>query len=268
MDEIETPLKVSYRLENELGRTQHDYGFVQQYRTGRSVVISEALDIAIIPAGVYNLRLAVTDSIVGQTVVQRTPLLILPKSTFAAAAMEKRQANDPYDTLDVQIKINLVDYLLNPEQKSILNNLSEEGKLNYLNQYWSEHDDFPATEEVENRLELIERYTHANNYFSGDLQNTEGWATDRGRIYMAYGEPDRKSGQVMPNLDSPNESRFHVSDPYEVWYYYGYEDGKEVVFVDATGLDNYELVHSTFDGDIYSSYWYNVLRGSEVESDF
>jgi hypothetical protein len=80
--------------------------------------------------------------------------------------------------------------------------------------------------------------------------NKEGWRTDRGRVYLLYGEPDHV-------LRVPSECN---SKPYQTWYYYGIEKGVEFVFVDRLGNGDYQLVHSTKRGELQDETWQRYLQ--------
>lgn len=265
--EKDAPLKVALRLESEYGRVVTDWGFKLQPRVGNSIVIAESLDIETVLAGTYYLRLLVTDSLFNQTVVSRVPLLVLEPADFDVKAVARKNIDDPYDTLSFQDKINIARYELNPEEKGILDKLSDEGKLNYLRQFWREHDDQPLTVSNEKRNQIIERYYYSNHIFSTNFEHTDGWSTDRGRIYIVYGEPDRTQSKEMPSASSPNPSGLYSASPYEVWYYFQIEDGKEVVFVDRTGTGEYRLEHSDFDGELFSDFWFSMLRSAVFDID-
>jgi hypothetical protein len=70
------------------------------------------------------------------------------------------------------------------------------------------------------------RVEYANENFS---TNRDGWETDRGRIYVLYGEP----------TDIERHPFEINSKPYEVWYYDHLN--RRFVFVDYTGFGDYEL---------------------------
>jgi hypothetical protein len=77
-----------------------------------------------------------------------------------------------------------------------------------------------------------------------------GWHTDRGRIYILYGEPDEV--ERFPNSDNVK--------PYEIWHYHQIESGVMFIFVDRTGSEDYTLVHSTKRGEVQDSNWEQYLH--------
>ncbi|MFQ6009234.1 MAG: GWxTD domain-containing protein, partial [Candidatus Zixiibacteriota bacterium] len=190
------------------------------------------------------LQVIATDKTNGTADTAQVPFRIISPEEIRLA-LSRTKESDPYDTLDLEVKINLVSYFLTPDQKATLNRLNDRGKLNFLNQYWREHDENPATKVIENRLELIKRYEYCNRFFSTNIDKTDGWATPRGRIYMTYGPCDELDDRLTPLLGKP----------YQIWYYRGVKEGKFFVFEDLTGAGDYRLVHSNVYGEIYSQEW-------------
>ncbi len=93
--------------------------------------------------------------------------------------------------------------------------------------FWKRRDPSPGTEQNELMQEYYYRVEYANTHFS---TNRNGWETDRGRIFILYGEPS-----------DIEQHPFEInSKPYEVWYYNALN--RRFVFVDYTGFGDYELV--------------------------
>jgi hypothetical protein len=69
-----------------------------------------------------------------------------------------------------------------------------------------------------------------------------GWRTDRGMIYIQYGEPDDVERHPF-DMDG-----FPYNAPWQVWRYYS--TNREFVFVDRRGSNDYELQYP-YDGE----YW-------------
>jgi GWxTD domain-containing protein len=100
-------------------------------------------------------------------------------------------------------------------------------KLAYFRRFWKRMDPNPETEKNELMDEFYLRVNMANQSFS--TINQEGWQTDRGRIYIKFGEPD-----------DIERHPFEVnSDPYEIWRYYNYR--KIFLFIDRSGFGDYYL---------------------------
>ena len=78
----------------------------------------------------------------------------------------------------------------------------------------------------------------------------EGWKTDRGRIFLIYGNPD----------EIDRHPSVGTAKPYEIWRHHGIEAGVEFVFIDRFGYGQYILVHSTKRGELRDNTWQRLLR--------
>jgi GWxTD domain-containing protein len=151
----------------------------------------------------------------------------------------------------------LAEYFLDPVEKTTLTRLAARGKKSFLNQFWREWQT-ERSQWQPDREDILRRYNYVNRLYSSNLDKTDGWWTDRGRIYMIYGPCDDEE-----DVPAPGSGR-----PYMVWYYYRIRHGVEFVFVDESGGDQYyRLVHSTLEGEIYNQSWYDLLRRPAAERD-
>ena len=241
--------QLAYRVDTEFGEEFRNFGYTFVDKPGKSAAVIQSFDISGWPAGNYNLVMAVTDTVSHEDATATIPFKIV-SPTRILAAMTTRGTFDPYDTLDLQAKENLVAYMLTPAEKQVFSGLSPDGKLNYLSQYWREHDSDPTTERIENRNEMIERYQYVNRVYSTNVAGTNGWSTDRGRIYMTYGPPEKH--EDFPSPLSGN--------PYSVWWYFSKREGSVFVFEDKYGYDDYLLVHSNVEGERFDKIWDQRLK--------
>lgn len=94
--------------------------------------------------------------------------------------------------------------------------------------FWRRKDPIPTTEQNEFLDEFEQRLKFVSINFSTPIR--AGWETDRGRIYIQYGEPDE--------ID---RHPFDINArPYEIWYYYSL--GLTFLFVDTYGDGDYRLI--------------------------
>ncbi|MFH0778083.1 MAG: GWxTD domain-containing protein [Candidatus Eisenbacteria bacterium] len=145
----------------------------------------------------------------------------------------------------------------------------------FLEEFWRERDPSPGTARNETKEELYRRILHANKSFSFFQK---GMLTDRGRIYVRYGEPDLVERQVVPttgdqadiavdqlvgreNIDPRIQQKLGGRDKrsYEVWIYnmrgrplfdtdremMTQSLGMKFVFIDDAGVGNFILEYST-----------------------
>ncbi|OPZ67292.1 MAG: hypothetical protein BWY83_02647 [bacterium ADurb.Bin478] len=74
-------------------------------------------------------------------------------------------------------------------------------------------------------------------------------------IHLRYGKPS----------DIERHSVGKDTKPYEIWHYENIENGVIFVFVDRSGFNQYELIHSTKRGELYDPNYQRLLQptGSE-----
>lgn len=248
----ETPstFQLAFKVLDEKGEVYSDLGYKSVEKGGSTAVIAQPIDITYWPTGVYYLQVKAADPLSAQSDSQQVAISIMTPETVARAAGVSERYHDPYDTLALDVQLNLVYYLLTPVEKEALKGLNAQGKSTFLKQYWRDHDSDPTTPFNETRLEELNRYEFSNNRFSTNTEKTDGWKSDRGRIYMTYGPWEERD-----DVESPR-----VGNPFEVWYYHSIREGAVFVFEDLQGFRDYTLVHSNVEGERHDSDWENRLR--------
>ncbi|MEO0004723.1 MAG: GWxTD domain-containing protein [candidate division WOR-3 bacterium] len=113
-----------------------------------------------------------------------------------------------------------LQYIATPGELAYYQTLSDSGKEAYLAWFWSRH----------NLTEFVRRMETAENRFK--TARTPGVKTDRGRIYVKYGEPDAVERKTIEMEIKPRE----------YWFYY--QEGLKFIFIDLRGDGNYRLVWS------------------------
>lgn len=234
---------------DDSGRVFSDFGYKTIDKAGTTAVIAESFDISDWPAGRYRLRITATDLLSQQKDSQQVLVTVLEPSTVVASA-EVIDEPQPYDTLSLEVQLRLVAYTLTPVEEEALKTLNPVGKKNFLKQYWREHDSDPKTAVNETLIEAVERYEYANYNFSTNAEKTNGWKTDRGRIYMTYGPWEERD-----DIEAPR-----VGNPFVIWWYHSIREGSVFVFEDLQGFRDYTLVHSNVEGERYSQEWEDILR--------
>ena len=129
-------------------------------------------------------------------------------------------------------------YFLTPEQENAFRVLgSVDAKRRFIAEYWAELAAQTGESAAALRAGFEERVTHANLYFRPPSlrRGTLGWETDRGRIYIVYGEPTERIEE---------RQRQNQRNPWEAWKYISGR-GDKYVFWDQSGFGDYILVHST-----------------------
>jgi GWxTD domain-containing protein len=119
--------------------------------------------------------------------------------------------------------------IMSKEESRIFTHLPDrQAREEFIQEFWEKRDPDPDTEENEFRQEFNRRVEYADQRF---LEGIPGWKTDRGRIYIYFGEPDE--------IDRyPALNRADVKG-IQIWYYYHYEFALR--FVDDKGTGTYRF---------------------------
>lgn len=118
-----------------------------------------------------------------------------------------------------------------------------DGKREFMFEFWKAKDEISETPENEFYRQYMQRVNLTNDRFTS--MGKPGWKTDRGRIYLLYGEPSE-----IERYPNQLETR-----PYEIWNYNEIEGGVYFVFADLTGFSDYTLLHSTKRGELRDDNW-------------
>jgi GWxTD domain-containing protein len=131
---------------------------------------------------------------------------------------------------DYETAVEQLSYIAPRSETQKLKGLvTYEERLQAFREFWQQRDPTPGTPQNELKTEFYRRVRIANQRFSAMLR--DGWRTDRGRIYIQYGEPDRID-------DYPVAAN---SWPYQEWHYYRYGRYLKFVFVDEFEDGDYRL---------------------------
>jgi GWxTD domain-containing protein len=175
---------------------------------------------------VLNPSVEVNDSVYGEIT-----------DVFATqfGAMSEEELDDLFDKSKYIAAAGEID------QYNSLN--GKEGKQKFILQFWNQRDTEPSTPQNEFFMEYLKRVEYSNQHFKA--LGKKGWRTDRGRVFLKYGEPSEI--ERFPNqIDTK---------PYEIWYYNEIEGGVIFIFADLTNFSDYQLIHSTSRGELRDDNW-------------
>ena len=208
------------------------------------------VNVSKMPTGAYTLVLVATDSTATKKAFSSKKFFIYNPSVADTAFVPMGNS----DFMASQFAILSLEecdlffakskYLANRNEQEQFKKISSiEGKREYLYKFWKSRDEFPETSENETFMNYFSRVEQANQKFSA--MKKDGWKTDRGRVFLLYGEPSEI--ERFPNqLDSK---------PYEIWQYHNLEGGVIFVFADLTGFSDYQLINSTMRGELRDDSW-------------
>jgi len=208
----------------------------------------DSVSLAELPRGSYTFVVGVVDPS-GSTAVQRTRFFV---DREMLPPVEQPAAMDSATVMD---ELNSIGFLLSRGQRKAVGRMSISDKVRFLDEFWRRHDDDPSTPDVPLRRVFRDRVREADHLYT--TFRSPGHKTDRGRIYVLYGKPSDCERHPL-DIDSK---------PFEIWKYDRVEGGVIFVFVDRSGLGEYELVHSTMRGEISNRNWYDqYVKRSGVDT--
>jgi GWxTD domain-containing protein len=187
-------------------------------------VIVGGFNLVALKPGFYTLRIEVMDN--GNYTLSEDNFRIQEKAT------EEKKGEKELFTEEEKKYYDKIEYIASQKELSYFRNLSESGRKEFLKRFWLKRDSNPDTEKNEGLEEFIRRLKYVDNKYSTPFK--KGYNTDRGRIYIKYGDPD---GIERHLFDVGNK-------PYEVWEYYSY-GGYRFIFADMGGDGEFTLIYSS-----------------------
>ncbi len=138
--------------------------------------------------------------------------------------------------------------LTNKELRNIYANLSSiEQKRTQIYNLWAMHAGQVGLPTTEFRNRFLARIYEADQKYKTSFKR--GWKTDQGVVFLKYGPP----------TDIERHPSEAGTKPFEIWRYENLEGGVIFVFIDRTGFNQYELVHSTKRGELSDQNWQRLI---------
>lgn len=249
-------LKLISKVLDAQGREKYSKEKLIQ-RKYNSIVEVGAINITKYASGTYTLAIYLIDSLNNFGLVSSKKFFVFNPNIKEDIISRKSDADFLSSEFNVMTEeeLNLVfeqsKYIASSDEIKRWNSLKDiDSKRNFLFNFWKQRDPEPNTPENERKLEYFERVKKADEMFRGSRE--KGWRSDRGRVYIMYGEPSE--------IDRyPNEMNAY---PYEIWSYNYIEGGVIFVFGDITGTGQMILIHSTHRGEMHDENWFRRVQKS------
>ncbi|MEX1190577.1 MAG: GWxTD domain-containing protein [Brumimicrobium sp.] len=232
------------------------YSRYYRYDSSPLQPIAKVIDISMLPTGAYNLELNVLNR----------EKEVITSQTFRFDRNNTDEVNElAYDniTLDPAFEesipmdstgyyvASLIPISRSAEVKNIIRILKEkdnEKNKKYIQAFWkasSPKSPYEGWRKYKTQVQEVQRL-YATNYQAG-------FETDRGRVFLQYGQPN----QITERPSSPSEY------PYEIWQFdkIGRFSNKRFVFYNPSNLNkDYRLLHSDMVGEIQNFRWKYALN--------
>ncbi len=218
----------------------------------RNAVDVSTLNVTGIQSGKYHFYVVVSDTLGHEVARTEKPIFLYNPGVAAApvsvtSARAAELAGMTSDELEEEFRE--ARYIATDEQIRLFDNLTTTlGRREFLAKFWNDVESGRTGKTDITRASYLARVATANQRYHA--MSKDGWHSDRGRVYILYGEPDEI--QRYPSQED--------SKPYEVWHYYHIENGVEFDFVDRNGFGEYVLVNSTKRGELQDDSWQRYLH--------
>ena len=222
-----------YALISSAGDTVKAFKAREIEKPGKSCVLVDAKNIVTLKDGDYDLMVRITDPATGQAAekIKRFHM------TKTIEIFEKENEINPMTAGDADAFLDKVQYFISGKERKEFEHLDPQGKARFAVKFWRERDPVPMTPENEFKIMIEKRINHANTSFAPTrtIKSIKpGYKTDRGRIYIKYGDPDDQYEESMPYGD----------EPLLIWRYFNRTDVSYFVFVDEKSLGDFKLIYS------------------------
>ena len=220
--------------------------------TGVEIIKINCSDL---PSGVYLIKCTLSDAEDSTIAATSAKKFYVYNPQIAPAKLEVKNSsmvNSEFAVMtevEIDREFEIAKYVAFPQERDQYKSLTTlEAKRIFMMNFWNNRDidDDPNVNVYKEKFRAGIKHVNVA-YRTGQK---EGWKTDRGRVYLVYGQPDEIDRH-------PNEMD---SKPYEIWYYNGLDGGSIFVFVDRSSMGDYILIHSTFRNELSDYNWENKLR--------
>ena len=256
---------VNYYIETcESSTRLQDYAFVKRFPVAPVNVHLGSIDISSLPSGNYYLVVEMRD---------RSNALICSKSIrffrsnpgasydmydLSAVGIEASFVSQINNIDSIRKYIRYLDPICSEVERDYSVNLVKTDDLKTMQQFflnfWNSRSPLNPRSAWEDYLAAVRRVN-----MSFGTVSYPGYRTDRGYVFLKYGQPDKI-------VESPNEPGAY---PYEIWHYYevANQHNKRFVFMSKDNVTNdFHLIHSDVIGEINNPRWqleiYSRINGN------
>ena len=245
---------VNYYIETvESSTRMKNYSFSQRYEVKKVDILLNTINIKDLPSGNYYLVVEMRD---------RSNNLICSNSCFFQRSNPEASfdmgdlaginvANtfvSSIDNIDTLRKyLRYLEPICTEMERDYTANLvktqDKQTMQQFLFNFWSARSPMNPKMAFDDYLAAVRRVN-----MSFKTTSFPGYRTDRGYVFLKYGQPDKI-------MQEPNEPGAY---PYEIWHYYtiGNQRNKKFVFMSKdASANNYQLIHSDVIGEINNPRW-------------
>lgn len=259
---------VTYSIRNS-ATDELNQQFFQYTKADAQPVFSfvKTIDISDLPSGNYHLFVEVRNK--QNEMVAQKKIFIQRANNSAITAWENikminttGQFTETYTDEQLTYFLDIIKPIASESDINLITSLSErveaDMKKKFLYNFWVERN---IADPYGEWLKYLERVKDVNTSFQ--TPSKPGYKTERGRVYLKYGEPY----DIVRSVNEPG------AYPYEIWYYTTLPDKQTNIgfaFYEPSMVSNdYVLMHSNARGELHDDRWKvrlyeNVASSSEM----
>jgi len=214
------------------------------------VVRVDTLNLAGIPPGSYELDLLL-EGRDGEEILRAKKEFMVYHEYTDGELIELKGKFMPFSLEEEKQKRKELALVASEAELAAFDALPAEEKPIFVESFWERRDPDKSTATNEFKNAFYQRYYYVQEHFTTPFR--EGVATDMGRVYLKYGEPDEILRSPMGMRSEPTiDTSTWQSEPFEAWEYFTAAgvDNQYVlfVFVDKDGDGTFELDAATVPG--------------------
>lgn len=245
---------VNYYIETyESSTVMQNYYYHKSFEVGKVTSMMNSIDIKDLPSGNYYLVVEMRDRSNEQICFnswffQRSnPNVGYNMDDLAGVNIANTFVSDITNIDSLRRYIRYLDPICAENERSYSLNLVKTDDVKTMQQFlfnfWSTRSPMNPKQGFLDYLAAVKRVN-----MSFKSTSMPGYRTDRGYVFLKYGQPDNI-------LQSPNEPGAY---PYEIWHYYvvANQRNRRFVFMSKDDSTNdYQLIHSDMIGEVKNPAW-------------
>ena len=245
---------VVYYIETaESSSLMQDYYFTKRFDVAKANSLLNTIDIKELPSGNYYLVVEMRDR--SNTMICSNSVFFQRSNPGVSYTMKDLSGINVANTFvsnienidTLRLYIRYLEPICSETERnyaaSLVRTTDKTTMQQFLYNFWTTRSPMTPKQAFNDYLGAVKRVN-----MSFKTTSTPGYRTDRGYVFLKYGQPD----QIV---ESPNEPGAY---PYEIWHYYtvANQRNKKFVFMSKDDSTNdYQLIHSDVVGELNNYRW-------------
>ena len=245
---------VCYYIETgESSSMMSEFSFKHRFDVSKANILLNSIDIKDLPSGNYYLVIEMRDRsnaliCSNSAFFQRSnPSVSYDLADLAGVNIANTFVNDITDIDTLRRYLNYLDPVCSETERNYISGLVRTTDVKTMQQFllnfWCSRSPIAPQQAWNDYLAAVKRVN-----MSFGTTGYPGYRSDRGYVFLKYGQPDKI-------VESPNEPNAY---PYEIWHYYAVANqrNKRFVFMSKDESTNdYHLIHSDVVGEVNNYRW-------------